>query len=149
MDIDRVRALTDNELGAELATQRRNLYDLRFQLATRQLTDHSQLTAARRTVARVLTVMTERGLDENETVRLAVPRETRQPAGRGRVLGRGRGASTASKSTAGKTASPADAGKTAAKSSSTKSASTSKTSTSAEETAASTASSGATGGNEE
>ena len=63
MDIDKVRALTDQELGAELSTQRRHLYDLRFQLATRQLTDHSQLTQARRTVARVLTVMTERGLD--------------------------------------------------------------------------------------
>jgi large subunit ribosomal protein L29 len=148
MDIDKVRALTDNELGAELATQRRNLYDLRFQLATRQLTDHSQLTAARRTVARVLTVMTERGLDENETVRLAVPRETRQPASRGRVLGRGRSASTASKSTASKPASKS-AAKTASKSSSTKSTSTSKTSTPAKETAATTASSGATGGNEE
>ena len=44
MDIDKVRALTDTELGAELSTQRRHLYDLRFQLATRQLTDHSQLT---------------------------------------------------------------------------------------------------------
>jgi large subunit ribosomal protein L29 len=137
MDIDKVRALTDNELGAELATQRRNLYDLRFQLATRQLTDHSQLTAARRTVARVLTVMTERGLDENETVRLATPRESRQPQGRGRVLGRGRGTSAASKSTASKTGTKPTATK-----------STSKTSTSAK-TAATTASSGATGGNEE
>ena len=44
MDIAKVRELTDAELGAELVTQRRNLYDLRFQLATRQLTDHSQLT---------------------------------------------------------------------------------------------------------
>ena len=60
MDIDKVRALTDQELGSELSTQRRHLYDLRFQLATRQLTDHSQLTQARRTVARVLTVMSAR-----------------------------------------------------------------------------------------
>src|SRR5918992_225903 len=84
MDIDKVRALSDAELGAELATQRRHLYDLRFQLATRQLTDHSQLTSARRTIARLLTVMTERGLDENETVRKAVPAETRRPLRRGR-----------------------------------------------------------------
>ena len=47
MDIDKVRALTDGELAAELATHRRHLYDLRFQLATRQLTDHSQLTQTR------------------------------------------------------------------------------------------------------
>ena len=44
MDIVKVRELTDTELGQELATQRRSLYDLRFQLATRQLTDHSQLS---------------------------------------------------------------------------------------------------------
>jgi large subunit ribosomal protein L29 len=60
MDIDKVRELTDNELTEELVKQRRHLYDLRFQLATRQLTDYSQLTGARRTIARILTVATER-----------------------------------------------------------------------------------------
>jgi large subunit ribosomal protein L29 len=65
MDIDRVRTLTDAELYEELGTQRRHLYDLRFQLATRQLTDHSQLTQTRRSIARILTVMTERNLDES------------------------------------------------------------------------------------
>jgi large subunit ribosomal protein L29 len=60
MDIDKVRNLTDAELLAELATQRRQLYDLRFQLATRQLTDHNQLSRTRRSIARILTVMTER-----------------------------------------------------------------------------------------
>jgi large subunit ribosomal protein L29 len=82
MDIDKVRALTDTELGLELTTQRRQLYDLRFQLATRQLTDHSQLTQTRRTIARVLTVMTERGLDETIVPRQTV--EARKPAARGR-----------------------------------------------------------------
>jgi len=63
MDIDKVRALQDNELRAELTTARRHLYDLRFQLATRQLTDYSQIPQTRRTIARILTVMTERQLD--------------------------------------------------------------------------------------
>ncbi len=83
MDIAKVRELTDGELGGELVTQRRHLYDLRFQLATRQLTDHSQLSNTRRTIARLLTVMTERGLDE----RLVVPAapEPRKPAARGRA----------------------------------------------------------------
>jgi large subunit ribosomal protein L29 len=89
MDIDKVRALTDQELGSELSTQRRHLYDLRFQLATRQLTDHSQLTQARRTVARVLTVMTERGLDESIVARPAPVPST--PPRRG--IRRSRGAS--------------------------------------------------------
>ena len=80
MDIDKVRALTDAELGGELVTQRRHLYDLRFQLATRQLTDHSQLTSSRRTIARLLTVMTERGIDERLVSRAAP--EPRKPATR-------------------------------------------------------------------
>ncbi len=83
MDIAKVRELTDTELGGELVTQRRHLYDLRFQLATRQLTDHSQLTTTRRTIARLLTVMTERGIDERFVVPTAP--EPRKPAPRGRA----------------------------------------------------------------
>ncbi len=95
MDIDKVRALTDAELGGELATQRRHLYDLRFQLATRQLTDHSQLTASRRTIARVLTVMTERGLDESIVARTQAPTRTRAPATPTRTRSKGAAAKTA------------------------------------------------------
>ena len=100
MDIDKVRGLTDTELLTELVSQRRNLYDLRFQLATRQLTDHSQLSGTRRSIARILTVLTERGVDES-TVLLPTP----VPAARSR-----RAASPATKTAAAKTA----AGKTAA-----------------------------------
>jgi large subunit ribosomal protein L29 len=81
MDIAKVRELTDTELYAELATQRRHLYDLRFQLATRQLDDHSQLTNTRRAIARILTVMTERNLDERAVVKAPQP----QPSRRGRA----------------------------------------------------------------
>ncbi|MGH2407151.1 MAG: 50S ribosomal protein L29 [Candidatus Limnocylindrales bacterium] len=64
MDIDKVRALTDAELVTELTAAKRNLYDLRFQLATRQLTDYSQIPQTRRKIARILTVLTERELAE-------------------------------------------------------------------------------------
>ena len=84
MDIAKVRELTDAELYTELGAQRRNLYDLRFQLATRQLDDHSQLAQTRRSIARILTVLTERKLDENAVVKVA-------PAPQGR---RGRASST-------------------------------------------------------
>ena len=60
MDIDKARALTDAELESELTAARRQLYDLRFQLATRQLTDYSQISQTRRSIARLLTVQTER-----------------------------------------------------------------------------------------
>jgi large subunit ribosomal protein L29 len=64
MDITSVRALTDAELVTELTTAKRHLYDLRFQLATRQLTDYSQIPLTRRKIARILTVLTERELSE-------------------------------------------------------------------------------------
>jgi large subunit ribosomal protein L29 len=78
MDITKVRELTDNELYSELATQRRHLYDLRFQLATRQLDDHTQLTQTRRSIARILTVMTERDLDERAVVKAPQPAQGRR-----------------------------------------------------------------------
>jgi large subunit ribosomal protein L29 len=62
MDISRARELSDQELLAELAQARRQLYDLRFQLATRQLSDYSQIAQTRRSIARLLTVQTEREL---------------------------------------------------------------------------------------
>lgn len=62
MDIGKIRALSDVELTSEIESARRHLYDLRFQLATRQLTDYSQISQTRRTIARLLTVQTERSL---------------------------------------------------------------------------------------
>ena len=111
MDIAKVRELTDAELGSELVTQRRNLYDLRFQLATRQLTDHSQLTRARRTIARLLTVMTERGIDERAVVPARA--EARKAPARGR--GRGRSATVASASGAKRTTSKKETTKASSK----------------------------------
>jgi large subunit ribosomal protein L29 len=78
MDIDKVRALTDGELRTELTTERRHLYDLRFQLATRQLTDHTQLAQTRRSIARILTVMTERNLEPFEAAPAPPARRTRR-----------------------------------------------------------------------
>jgi large subunit ribosomal protein L29 len=78
MDIDKVRAMTDGELRTELTTERRHLYDLRFQLATRQLTDHTQLAQTRRSIARILTVMTERNLEPFEAAPPPPARRTRR-----------------------------------------------------------------------
>ena len=62
MEIAKARTLSEQELATELETARRHLYDLRFQLATRQLTDYSQISQTRRDIARLLTVQTERQL---------------------------------------------------------------------------------------
>jgi large subunit ribosomal protein L29 len=63
MEIAKARGLSEQELAEELETARRHLYDLRFQLATRQLTDYNQISRTRKDIARLLTVRTERQLD--------------------------------------------------------------------------------------
>ncbi len=73
MDIVKARALNDAELEEELSTARRQLYDLRFQLATRQLTDHSQISRTRRSIARLLTVQTERARAARTTATHGAP----------------------------------------------------------------------------
>jgi large subunit ribosomal protein L29 len=78
MDIAKVRALSDDEIVEELAKARRHLYDLRFQLATRQLNDFSQISQTRRDIARLLTVQTERQLEGRAPVAAAAGA---QPAG--------------------------------------------------------------------
>lgn len=63
MEIAKARTLSETELIEELEHARRHLYDLRFQLATRQLTDYNQISRTRRDIARLLTVQTERELE--------------------------------------------------------------------------------------
>jgi large subunit ribosomal protein L29 len=63
MEIAKARTLSERELAEELQSARRHLYDLRFQLATRQLTDYSQISQTRRDIARLMTVRTERQLE--------------------------------------------------------------------------------------
>lgn len=62
MEIAKARSLSEEELIEELESARRHLYDLRFQLATRQLTDYNQISQTRKDIARLLTVQTERQL---------------------------------------------------------------------------------------
>ncbi|HEX5467237.1 MAG TPA: 50S ribosomal protein L29 [Candidatus Limnocylindrales bacterium] len=92
MGIDRIRGLTEAELVTELATAKRHLYDLRFQLATRQLTDYHQIPETRHEIARILSVMTERHLDAGAAARPAEPAPAR-PSRRPRALSRSRAAS--------------------------------------------------------
>jgi large subunit ribosomal protein L29 len=82
MEIAEARTLSERELVDELASARRHLYDLRFQLATRQLTDYSQIAQTRRDIARLLTVQTERGLGERPASQRR--RSSASPRGRGR-----------------------------------------------------------------
>lgn len=61
MKIDAVRALKTDELHADLERLRRHLFDLRAQAVTEKLEDPTQLGNTRRDIARLLTVLKERG----------------------------------------------------------------------------------------
>ena len=60
MQLKDMRRLSDTELGDELKNAKEELFNLRFQLATRQLKNYRGLPAARKRIARVLTVLDER-----------------------------------------------------------------------------------------
>ena len=60
MQLKDMRRLSDTELTDELKNAKEELFNLRFQLATRQLKNYRGLPAARKRIARVLTVMDER-----------------------------------------------------------------------------------------
>ena len=62
MDIDKVRALTDDELEVALREAKQELWQARFALSTRQLSNYSTIPQARRTIARIMTVQHERKL---------------------------------------------------------------------------------------
>ena len=58
--------LTGDELAARLGDSRRELFNLRFQLATGQLDNSSRVGQVRRDVARMLTVLRSREILEAE-----------------------------------------------------------------------------------
>ena len=58
-----LRKLSDDELNAEIANVKRELFDLRFQQATRQMeTGFHQFKHARRKLAQLMTIERERQL---------------------------------------------------------------------------------------
>ena len=61
-----LRELEDEELETRLAEYRRQLLNLRFQLATGQLDNPARLVEVRRDVARALTVLRDREIAEAE-----------------------------------------------------------------------------------
>jgi large subunit ribosomal protein L29 len=55
-----LRDLTDEELEQKMADSRKELFNLRFQSATGALENSARLRSAKREIARILTVTTER-----------------------------------------------------------------------------------------
>ncbi|MBI4337275.1 MAG: 50S ribosomal protein L29 [Chloroflexi bacterium] len=62
MRIDEVRAKSSEELKKELDEQHKGLLNLRFRWHTRQLENYEEIKKARKTIARMRTVLREREL---------------------------------------------------------------------------------------
>ena len=60
MKIAEIRALSDEELSAELERLERHLFDIRAQAVTEKLEDPSLLGKAKRDIARIKTIIAQR-----------------------------------------------------------------------------------------
>ena len=57
-----LRALSESDLREELEATHRELFNVRFRLATRQIANSTELSKARRKIARIETLLRERTL---------------------------------------------------------------------------------------
>lgn len=62
MKISKVRDMSDAELKLTMESLRRELFNLRFQLATRQLKNTARVKEVRHDIAKILTVEHERSM---------------------------------------------------------------------------------------
>ncbi len=61
MKIEELRAMKTVELHDELERLRRHLFDLRAQAVTEKLEDPTQIVKTRKQIARILTILRQRG----------------------------------------------------------------------------------------
>ena len=66
LDIKEIRDLSSKDLTQEVEDLKQELFNLRFQQAVGQLDDTARLRTVKKTIARILTVMTERSLAETK-----------------------------------------------------------------------------------
>ena len=59
MHISEIRKMNYADLGRELESSHRELFNLRFRLSTKQMTNYRELTAVKRKIAKIKTVMRE------------------------------------------------------------------------------------------
>ena len=64
MKADEIRALSNGEISKKLDEAHQELFNLRFRLATRQLSNHREVPRVKRKIARIKTILRERELYE-------------------------------------------------------------------------------------
>ncbi len=62
MKVEEIRALGSDELLKQLEAAHKELFDLRFRLATKQLVNYREVRNAKKTIARLKTIIMEREL---------------------------------------------------------------------------------------
>lgn len=63
MKAEEIRALSSDDISKQLESARKEMFELRFQAATRQLVNHREIRAVKKNIARLLTIMRERELE--------------------------------------------------------------------------------------
>lgn len=63
---DEIRVLNDSELARQLDEAHKELFNLRFRLATKQLVNHREIVAVKKKIARMETIKRERELVSEE-----------------------------------------------------------------------------------
>jgi large subunit ribosomal protein L29 len=66
MDAAEIREMSTENILEELDNTREELMRLRFQMTTGELSDHSQVSIAKRKIARLLTILGERKTEKTE-----------------------------------------------------------------------------------
>ena len=62
MKVDEIRALSSDELAKQLDAAHKQLFELRFRLATKQLVNHREVRSVKKSIARLKTLIKEREL---------------------------------------------------------------------------------------
>jgi large subunit ribosomal protein L29 len=62
LKLSEIRILSDEELTKKLEDTRQELFNLKIRAATRQLASNQEIIKAKKTIARMLTIMREREL---------------------------------------------------------------------------------------
>ena len=63
MKAEEIRAFKPGELEKQLEEAHKELFDLRFRVATRQLVNHNEIRRVKKDIARLKTVLRERELE--------------------------------------------------------------------------------------
>ena len=62
MKVEEIRALSPEELAKQLEAAHKELFDVRFRLATKQLVNHREIRRVKKEIARLETITREREL---------------------------------------------------------------------------------------